>query len=92
MRDSINKQPALFDDLEVPEKRERKKPQKLMHVCDAGAGEGDWEIVVMQCARCELLTDWFEVKSVSQGKRGIPCPRCNGLDFSTNDHGEYVVS
>jgi hypothetical protein len=24
--------------------------------------------------------------------RGIACPRCAGVDFKTNQHGDYVVA
>lgn len=80
----------LFDVTEL-EKKPRKKPQKLMHVIDAGPGEGDWCNVEMQCNHCKLVTEWFQVRTVTEAKRGIPCPRCNGIEYKTNDHGEYVV-
>ena len=27
-----------------------------------------------------------------EAKRGVPCPRCNGIEFKTNQYGEYVVT
>ena len=71
----------------------RRKPRKLMHVVDAGPCESrDHEtIVVMECNRCDLKTDWFAMPTVTAAKRGIECPRCSGKEFSTNDYGEYVV-
>ena len=52
-----------------------------MHVSDAGdcctAGGGDAVIVQFKCARCGHETDWMEVATATEAKRGIPCPRCN---------------
>ena len=68
-------QPTLFDD----EPRKRAKPRVMMHVVDAGQGEcyGGSHIVVMQCGRCGHKTDWFQVNTTTEGKRGKPCPKCN---------------
>jgi len=73
----------------------RQRPRKRMHVIDAGdcgvVCDGD-HIVVMQCNRCKLTTDWFPVANITEGKRGIVCPKCEGLPYDTNEHGEYVVN
>lgn len=80
----------LFDVGEKPVKP-RKNPEKLMHVYDAGSGEDNWCMVMMHCSRCDLYTDWFQVRTVTEAKRGIPCPRCNGVEFKTNEYEEYIV-
>lgn len=54
----------------------------LMHVSDAGgACSGDSPagsvIVTMRCAKCDHETDWLEFRTVTEAKRGLPCPRCN---------------
>ena len=54
--------------------------------------EDNWCIVMMHCSRCDLFTDWFQVQTVTEAKRGVPCPRCNGIEFKTNQYGEYVVT
>ena len=72
----------------------RKKPRRkfLMHVVDAGpAGTGDQCMTVMQCGRCDLKTEWFMCQTVTEAKRGISCPKCNGKEFEANQYGEFVV-
>lgn len=80
----MSKTVDMFAELKPP----RKKPSKLMHVCDAGnevggaATESKRHVVRFSCSRCGHETDWMIVESVTEGKRGIPCPQCNP-DFST---------
>ena len=63
-----------------------------MHVIDAGpAWDSGSCIVVMQCKKCDLKTAWFEIKTVTEAKRGIRCPNCNVIDFETNELGEFIV-
>lgn len=68
-------QPTLF---ELP-KKPRAKSRVMMHVTDAGPGEcsDGAHLVIMECRRCGHETDWFEVQSTTEGKRGKPCPKCN---------------
>lgn len=56
--------------------RPRKARRVLMHVVDAGIGEKGL-IVNFVCLRCGHDAGWWEVTSVSEGKRGMPCPICN---------------
>lgn len=71
-------------------RKKRKKPQKLMHVCDAGPGP-DSLAVCMSCSKCDLRTCWFAVRNVTEAKKGIPCPKCNDFEeFELNELGEYV--
>lgn len=80
---------ALFDKSEF--KTAPTKRRKLMHVMDAGPAEDAGNMVVMQCNRCDLKTDWFYMRTVTEAKRGIPCPKCNGVEFETDDDGDYLV-
>ena len=54
-----------------------------MHVADAGqvdAGAAEdlgKPLCRMRCARCGEETDWLVFDTVSEAKRGIPCPTCN---------------
>lgn len=51
----------------------------MMHVVDAGPGDylnGEHQ-VVLQCPKCQFSSDWITVKSVTEGRRGKPCPKCN---------------
>lgn len=65
-----------IDDLFPETVPARSKPRVLMHVSDA-AGDGGKTICRMQCRKCEAETEWLEFRSVSEAKRGIPCPPCN---------------
>ncbi len=52
-----------------------------MKVIDAGNGFGDGKVIMFKCFKCGHNTDWIEdTKSVSENKRGMPCPHCNGCD------------
>ena len=63
----------------------RKPRQWLMHVSDSGnAGcceeeDGSDLIARFACARCKHETDWMHISTVTEAKRGIPCPVCNGM-------------
>lgn len=46
---------------------------KRMHVDDAGQG-----IAQFKCRICGHVSDWLQIESVTEAKRGIPCPNCNG--------------
>lgn len=60
---------ALFPKLKKP----RQKPRKLMHVVDAGS-----EMIQLECIHCRHNTGWIKAtETVTQYKRGIPCPKCN---------------
>ncbi|MDD2748654.1 hypothetical protein [Acidithiobacillus thiooxidans] len=63
----------LFPDLKPP----RRKPRKLMHVCDAYGDGPDHVHVCFRCSRCGHETDWIDGLTVTEAKRGIPCPMCN---------------
>jgi len=71
------KSPPLFDITEP-----RKPRRVMMHVCDAGETGCERNpgahSVRLECTRCGRRTEWIEVKNVTEGKRGKPCPICNG--------------
>jgi len=39
----------------------------------------------------EILAGWFVMRTVTEAKRGIPCPRCNGREFEVEESGRYIV-
>lgn len=47
-----------------------------MHVCDAGHGEEGKPLCQMECRKCGYVSDWFIFDTVTEAKRGLPCPRC----------------
>ncbi len=53
-----------------------KKRQHLLHVYDAGH---DPHVVKLKCKSCEYDNGWAYLpeKTITELKRGIPCPKCN---------------
>lgn len=51
----------------------RRKPRVLMRVSDAGDGRAQFT-----CSKCGHVSEWLEVDTVTEAKRGLPCPNCNG--------------
>lgn len=57
-----------------------RKTVKRMHVTDAGS-----DAVQFRCKRCEYVSEWTPYNeggtdgalSVTDAKRGLPCPQCN---------------
>lgn len=47
-----------------------------MHVIDAGYASGGL-IAELKCARCGHQTGWLTFQTVTEAKRGLPCPKCN---------------
>lgn len=66
-------QKRLFELPVIP----RAKPQKLMHVSDAGPCNDTYDMVEFTCKRCSYVSDWMVVLR-ADAKRGIPCPVCSG--------------
>lgn len=61
-------------------KKPRVKPQFRAHIIDAGAGYSKPQIGLFKCHRCHWESRWIEFDTVTEGKRGIPCPVCNKGD------------
>jgi hypothetical protein len=48
---------------------------QLMHVCDA---RHDVRATVeLECPKCRHRTGWIRFETVTEAKRGQPCPKCN---------------
>ncbi len=63
----------LFDKADLP----RKPRIKRMHVVGTGTS-GSCCVIQFKCERCGYYTGWSENRrSISENKRGLPCPRCN---------------
>lgn len=60
-------------------KRPRVQRRWKMHVADAGpAPDGsDRQFVRFDCGRCGRESDWMFCDTITEAKRGIPCPICN---------------
>jgi hypothetical protein len=58
---------------------ERRTRVVLMHVSDAGGCDApDADVIVtMRCRKCGHETGWIKCRTVSEAKRGVPCPKCN---------------
>jgi hypothetical protein len=57
----------------------RKPYQFKMHVCDAG-GDNEEHIATFECRRCNEKTGWLSFKTITEIRRGIPCPICNNKE------------
>jgi hypothetical protein len=62
----MSRTPDLFPD--AP----RRARRVMMHVIDAGSS-----LVRFACGRCRFETDWLPERTVTEDRRGWPCPRCN---------------
>lgn len=62
----------LFTKEQIP----RSKRTKRMHVVDAGTD--NW--VEFKCRHCGHENGWkqFPDKTITELKRGLPCPKCKG--------------
>lgn len=61
--------------LELLEKPPRRMRGQLMHVCDAR--HDAVATVELSCIKCSYRTRWIEFETVTEAKRGLPCPKCN---------------
>jgi len=67
-----------MSELFVLPKMPRKKREWLMHVYDAGDGTDGYEMACcFECDQCGHKEEWVNVRTVTEAKRGIPCPKCN---------------
>lgn len=55
----------------------RKPRQWRMHVCDAGPDGETATLVRFKCQRCGHESEWTSMSTVTEAKRGLPCPVCN---------------
>lgn len=56
-----------------PPKPPRRVPRVLAHVEDAG-----YDAILFRCSHCGWSSDWIAfVMTMTEAKRGIPCPNCN---------------
>ncbi|WP_316224672.1 MULTISPECIES: hypothetical protein [unclassified Bradyrhizobium] len=61
---------------ELFERPPRPPARKLMHVRDAGYAAGG-VIAEFKCGRCGHESGWLHIGTVTEAKRGLPCPKCN---------------
>lgn len=61
--------------LDMIGKPARKMRGQLMHVCDAGCGDSA-PIAQLQCQKCGHRSGWLKFDTVTEAKRGLPCPKC----------------
>lgn len=63
-------------------KKPRSKPIKRAHIVDAGPNEGASareypHLGEFECKRCGWNSGWMQGQTITEMKRGIPCPDCN---------------
>jgi predicted nucleic acid-binding Zn ribbon protein len=50
----------------------------LMHVFEAGPDNDEYNCRVrFECPKCGHRTEWMQCRTVTEAKRGSPCPECN---------------
>jgi DNA-directed RNA polymerase subunit RPC12/RpoP len=52
---------------------------RRMHMVDAGPNQdvGPTHVAKYRCARCGTESEWQTANTISEIRRGIPCPKCN---------------
>ena len=71
----------LFEKTTLP----KAAPIKRMRVADAGEMTGGKKGICFVCSRCGHDTGWIEdVWTISENKRGLPCPCCNRSEGAEN--------
>jgi hypothetical protein len=64
----------MFSDSGV---KPRRTKRIMMHVVEAGQSNSG-KVIQFECSKCFHNTDWIvDDRSVSENKRGKPCPQCN---------------
>lgn len=66
--------------LEMFDKPRRPRTRRMV-VCETADGTcccDETPISVRYlCSRCDHVTGWMGARTVTEAKRGIPCPKCN---------------
>jgi hypothetical protein len=66
----------LFEKTDLP----RRRPVKRMRIEDVGIAPDGRCIIQFVCRHCRYDTGWIiDERTVSESKRGLPCPKCNRL-------------
>ncbi len=56
----------------------KRPPRVMMHISDAGHDGAGRRAIEFKCRKCGYETGWLRSdKSVTENKRGRPCPECN---------------
>lgn len=61
---------------ELLSKPPRRSRGVLMAICDAR--HDAVATVQFECLKCSHRTDWIKFETVTEAKRRLPCPICNG--------------
>jgi len=57
--------------------RPRRSPRIMMKMIDVGQ-DNSGPVIIFECSKCGHSTGWIkDDQSVTQNKRGKPCPICN---------------
>lgn len=69
----------MTTDLFPSTKPPRAKPRVMAHIIDAGCS-CESNLARFRCRRCGWESEWLFVASITGGKRGTPCEKCNPSD------------
>jgi DNA-directed RNA polymerase subunit RPC12/RpoP len=77
----------LFAKSDIP----RRQPIKRMHVIDAGMSDmKGCQWLEFKCSRCGYKEQGHYTETVTEAKRGLPCPKCNENGKYHPSHDLYV--
>lgn len=62
----------------------RMRSKANMYPIDAGPGPGDQIMALMECPKCGHDGGWWDFDTLSEAKRGTPCPVCNATTEPTS--------
>lgn len=61
-----------------PQRRQRVQRMHVVDAGDCGTSDAPRSVVVqMRCMKCGHLSGWLKIRTVTEAKRGLPCPHCN---------------
>lgn len=64
-----------------------------MHMIDAGPNQcvGPAHVAKYKCGKCGLESEWQTAETMTEVRRGIPCPKCNpSLDVFLAECGDHI--
>jgi len=59
------------------EKPVRTRSKANMYPIDAGPGMGGQLMALMECPKCSHDGGWWDFDTMTEAKRGVPCPKYN---------------
>lgn len=81
------KSQLLFPPEQLPRSPRIVRMRVIEETMGCGMPEPGEQYVRFQCHKCEAVTDWEYVPSITAARRGIPCHNCNPATDEKNYAG-----